>query len=62
MPGPVEKPGGTGGRPRKRPRLAEGATRPVSLRELAANTRLRKVAWREGTKGKLTGHFAWLRA
>lgn len=61
LPGPAERSKGTGGRPRKRPRLAEGAARPVSLKELAARTRLRKVTWREGTKGKLSGHFAWLR-
>jgi SRSO17 transposase len=61
LPGTAESSEGTGGRPRKRPRLAEGAARPVSLRELAAKTRLRKVTWREGTKGKLSGHFAWLR-
>jgi SRSO17 transposase len=60
-PGPVERPEGTGGRPRKRPRLADGSPRPVTLRELAARTPLRKVTWREGTKGKLSGHFAWLR-
>jgi SRSO17 transposase len=52
---------GTGGRPRKRHRLAEGSPRPVSLKELAAKTPLRKVTWREGTKGKLSGRFAWLR-
>jgi SRSO17 transposase len=59
-----ESPGqadGRGGRPRTRPRLVEEAARPVSLKELAARTRLRKVTWREGTKGKLSGHFAWLR-
>lgn len=61
LPGPAERSKGTGGRPRKRPRLAEGAARPVSLKELAARTHLRKVTWREGTKGKLSGHFAWLR-
>jgi SRSO17 transposase len=61
-PGPAERPDGTGGRPRTRPRLVEGATRPVSLKELAAGTTLRKVAWREGTKGELSGRFAWLRA
>ena len=33
----------------------------MSLRDLAARTPLRKVTWREGTKGKLSGHFAWLR-
>ena len=51
----------TGGRPRSRYRQAEGTPRPVSLKELAARTRLRKVTWREGTKGKLSGRFAWLR-
>jgi SRSO17 transposase len=60
-PGPAQRPEGTGGRPRRRPRLAEGTPRPVSLKDLAAATRLRKVTWREGTKGKLSGHFAWLR-
>jgi SRSO17 transposase len=60
-PGPAESPEGTGGRPRRRPRLAEGAVRPVSLKDLAAKTPLRKVSWREGTTGKLSGHFAWLR-
>jgi SRSO17 transposase len=60
-PGLAERPEGTGGRPRKRPRLAEGAPRPVSLRDLAARTRLRTVTWREGTKGKSSGDFAWLR-
>jgi len=34
---------GTGGRPRKRPRLAEGSRRPVSLKDLAAATKLHKV-------------------
>ena len=52
---------GTGGRPRKRHRLAEGSPRPASLKALAERTRFRKVTWREGTKGKLSGHFAWLR-
>ena len=33
----------------------------MSLKDLAARTPLRKVTWREGTKGKLSGHFAWLR-
>jgi SRSO17 transposase len=60
-PGPAERPEGTGGRPRTRPRLSEGTPRPVSLGDLAAKTPLRKVTWREGTKGKLSGHFAWLR-
>jgi SRSO17 transposase len=52
---------GTGGRPRKRRRLADGSPRPVSLKELAARTPRRKVAWREGTKGPMWGRFAWLR-
>ncbi len=51
----------TGGRPQSRHRLAEGSPRPLSLKELAARTPLRKVTWREGTKGKLSGRFAWLR-
>jgi SRSO17 transposase len=51
----------TGGRPRTRHRLAEGSPRPVSLKELAGRTPRRKVTWREGTKGKLSGRFAWLR-
>ena len=53
--------GGGSGRPRTRPRLAEGSPRPVALGELAKATPLRKVTWREGTKGKLSGRFAWLR-
>jgi SRSO17 transposase len=51
----------TGGRPRKRHRLAEGSPRPISLKELAARTPRRKVTWREGTKGPMWGRFAWLR-
>ena len=58
-----ERPGpaGVSGRPRTRPRLAEGSPRPVALAELAKAARLRRVTWREGTKGKLSGRFAWLR-
>jgi SRSO17 transposase len=52
---------GTGGRPQKRRRLAEGSPRPVSLKDLAARTPRRKVTWREGTKGPMWGRFAWLR-
>jgi SRSO17 transposase len=51
----------TGGRPRTRHRLAEGSPRPVSLKELAERTPRRKVTWREGTKGPMSGRFAWLR-
>jgi SRSO17 transposase len=58
---PAAGPSKTGGRPRKRSRLKEGTPRPVRLKELAASTPLRKVSWRQGTKGKLSGRFAWLR-
>jgi SRSO17 transposase len=51
----------TGGRPQTRPQLAEGSPRPVPLHELAARRPRRKVTWRQGTKGKLSGRFAWLR-
>src|SRR3954470_17354804 len=60
-PGPAARPSKSGGRPRKRSRLKEGTPRPVSLKALAASTPLRKVTWREGTKAKLSGRFAWLR-
>jgi SRSO17 transposase len=49
------------GRPATRPRLAEGSPRPVALSDLVKGVRLRRVTWREGTKGKLSGRFAWLR-
>ena len=45
------------GRPRKRPQLAASSPRPVALSELAERVRRQ----REGTKGTLSGHFAWLR-
>src|SRR4051812_33628311 len=57
----VEPTAATGGRPRTRPRLAEGSPRPVSLKELAARTPRREVTWREGTEGPMAGRFAWLR-
>jgi SRSO17 transposase len=60
-PGWVAPAAAAGGRPQKRPRLAEGSPRPVSLKELAARTPRRKVTWREGTKGPMAGRFAWLR-
>jgi SRSO17 transposase len=60
-PGPAARPSKSGGRPRKRSRLKEGTPRPVSLKDLAARTPLRKVTWREGAKGRLSGRFAWLR-
>src|SRR3954452_3156392 len=52
---------GAGGRPAVRSKLAGGSPRPVTLKELAAVTPLRKVTWREGTKGMLSARFAWLR-
>jgi SRSO17 transposase len=58
----VRPAGPSRGRPRTRPRLAPGHPRPVALAELAARVRRRPVRWRQGTKGKLSGRFAWLRA
>ena len=49
------------GRPATRPQLAEGSPRPVALSELVKRVRLRRVTWREGTKGRLSGRFAWRR-
>jgi SRSO17 transposase len=51
---------GRGRRP-TRPQLTDDSPRPVSLKDLAARTPLEEVTWREGTKGKLSGRFAWLR-
>jgi SRSO17 transposase len=42
-------------------RLAEDSPPPLALSELVKKVRLRRVTWREGTKGKLSGRFAWLR-
>ena len=53
--------GRTGGRPQINAQLAAGSPPPVRLRDLAAHTPLRRRIWREGTKGKLAGRFAWLR-
>ena len=60
-PGPAARPEGTGGRPRRRPRLVEKNPRPVSLKSLAQSLPRHKVTWREGTKGKLSGKFTWVR-
>jgi SRSO17 transposase len=49
------------GRPPTNPRLAEESPRPVALKELAQRLPRRKVTWREGTKGKLSGKFSWVR-
>jgi SRSO17 transposase len=53
--------GPVGGRPQTNPQLRPGSPRPVRLRDLAARTPLRSVTWREGTKGGLSGRFAWVR-
>jgi SRSO17 transposase len=49
------------GRPRTRPRLAPNNPPPVSLATVADRLPRRRVSWREGTKGKLSGRFAWVR-
>lgn len=49
------------GRPQTRPRLAPNNPPPVSLATVAARLPRRRVTWREGTKGKLSGRFAWVR-
>jgi SRSO17 transposase len=51
---------GRGRRP-TRLQLAPDSPPPIALSELAQKVRLRRVTWREGTKGKLSGRFAWLR-
>jgi SRSO17 transposase len=57
----VAPPPATGGRPQTRYQLADGNPPPVSVGELAARLRLRTVTWREGTQGKLSARFAWVR-
>ena len=57
----VEPKAATGGRPQKRPRLTDDSPRPVGLKDLAGRTPRHKVTWREGTKGPMSGRFAWLR-
>jgi SRSO17 transposase len=41
--------------------LAPDSPRPLPLGELAQQVRLRRVTWREGSKGKLAARFAWAR-
>jgi SRSO17 transposase len=53
--------GVAGGRPQTNHQLPAGSPRPIRLRDLAARTRLRRVTWRTGTKGALSGRFAWVR-
>lgn len=52
--------GRRGGRPRLW-RLAADSPRPESVGELAGRLRLRRVTWRQGTEGKMSGRFAWVR-
>jgi SRSO17 transposase len=47
--------------PSRRLVLAGDAPRPVAVSELGAQLRLRRVTWREGSKGKLAARFAWVR-
>jgi SRSO17 transposase len=49
------------GRPQTLPHLDPQGPQPLAVRELARRTLLRRRTWREGTKGKLSGRFAWLR-
>jgi SRSO17 transposase len=51
---------GRGRRPHRQ-QLTADSPRPVALAELAQRVKRRRVSWREGTKGKLSGRFAWLR-
>jgi SRSO17 transposase len=50
-----------GGRPRTRPRLAEGSCPPATLEDLASRLPRREMSWRRGTKGDLRGKFSWTR-
>ena len=58
----VEPEPSRGGRPRTRPRLAEDAPRPASLKDLASRLPRQEMTWRRGTKGDLKGKFSWTRA
>jgi SRSO17 transposase len=41
--------------------LAADSPRPLPVSELAKQVRLRRVTWREGSKGKLSARFGWVR-
>jgi SRSO17 transposase len=49
------------GRPQTLPHLDPQGPQPVALHELAQQIPLRRRTWREGTKGKLSSRFAWIR-
>jgi SRSO17 transposase len=57
----VRPAGPSRGRPRTRSHLAPNNPQPVSLATIAARLPRRRVSWREGTKGKMSGRFAWVR-
>lgn len=62
LPPPVEEPPGKVGRPRTKYKTAD--EKPVTLAALATSvprSAYQKVTWREGTKGKMTSHFARFR-
>jgi SRSO17 transposase len=48
-------------RPRTRARLTEASPPALTLAEVAARTRLRRVTWRAGTKRQLSARFGWVR-
>jgi len=52
---------GKRGRPATRAYLAEDGPRPVAIHAVAESLERTTICWREGTKGKLEGDFAWLR-
>jgi SRSO17 transposase len=41
--------------------LAPNSPQPVSVEVVAQGLKLRRVSWREGTKGKLSARFGWVR-
>ena len=59
-PGP-RRDGRAGGRARHRHVPAADGPKPLRLRAVAAQTSLRQVTWREGTKGPMASRFAWRR-
>jgi SRSO17 transposase len=57
----IEPAAATRGRPRSHSRLADDSPQPASLKSLANRLPRRNLTWREGTKGKLSAKFAWVR-
>lgn len=58
---PTPRQAGGRGRQAKRSKLAEDSPRPMTLKDLAAKLPRCKVTWREGTKGRMSARFAWVR-